>query len=83
MILYRNATGCISIIKTDGLWDEKTLREYFAHIHNLKPKMTKEAERVLCAAYMYHRHRPDRREERTTVRLMDSLVRFEYIDTCG
>lgn len=73
---FRSATGNLSILKTDGIWDEKTLREYFAHIHSFRPAMTKEAERVLCATYMYHRHRPERREERTTVRLMDSLVRY-------
>ncbi|XP_031784957.1 DNA helicase MCM9 [Nasonia vitripennis] len=71
-----NATGSLSILKTDGLWDEKTLREYFAHVHTMKPVMTKDAEKVLRATYFYHRHRPERREERTTVRLMDSLVRL-------
>ncbi|KAJ8683906.1 hypothetical protein QAD02_019698 [Eretmocerus hayati] len=71
-----SATGNLSILKTEGLWDEKTLREYFAHIHVFKPKMTKHAELVLRTAYMFHRHRPERREERTTVRLMDSLVRL-------
>ncbi|XP_014225691.1 DNA helicase MCM9-like [Trichogramma pretiosum] len=68
--------GDVSILNTDGLWDEKTLREYFAYVHHFKPAMTKEAERILCGAYMYHRHRDERREERTTVRLMDSLVRL-------
>ncbi|XP_058800942.1 DNA helicase MCM9-like isoform X2 [Phymastichus coffea] len=72
----QNATGTLSLLKTDGLWDEKTLREYFAHIHSLRPVMTKEAEKVLRATYLFHRQRKERKEERTTVRLMDSLVRL-------
>lgn len=52
------------------------MREYLAHIHSLQPLLTKEAEMVLRATYLYHRSHPDRREERTTVRLLDSLIRL-------
>lgn len=63
-------------LNVDGLWSEKTLQEYFVHISSLKPKMTSNAQKILTRAFMYHRSRPDRHEERTTVRLMDSLVRY-------
>ncbi|XP_043257619.1 DNA helicase MCM9-like [Colletes gigas] len=66
----------IELLKSEGLWKEDTLREYLAYIHSLHPVLTKEAEQVLRAAYLYHRSHPDRREERTTVRLLDSLIRL-------
>ncbi|XP_017893509.1 DNA helicase MCM9-like [Ceratina calcarata] len=66
----------LELLRTEGLWKEDTLREYLAHVHSLEPKLTKEAEMVLRATYLYHRSHPDRREERTTVRLLDSLMRL-------
>ncbi|OAD61088.1 DNA replication licensing factor MCM9 [Eufriesea mexicana] len=66
----------IELLKTECLWKEDTLREYLAYVHSLEPKLTKEAEMVLRATYLYHRSHPDRREERTTVRLLDSLIRL-------
>lgn len=58
------------------MWKEDTLREYLTYIHSLQPALTKEAETVLRATYLYHRSHPNRREERTTVRLLDSLIRL-------
>ncbi|XP_054009344.1 DNA helicase MCM9-like [Hylaeus anthracinus] len=66
----------IELLKSEGLWKEDSLREYLAYIHSLQPVLTKEAEAVLRATYLYHRSHPDRREERTTVRLLDSLIRL-------
>ncbi|KMQ93010.1 dna replication licensing factor mcm9 [Lasius niger] len=57
-----------------GLWMEETLCEYFAHVHTWKPVLTEEAKKILSAAYLYHRSDPYRRPERTTVRLLDSLI---------
>lgn len=65
----------IDLSKTDGLWKEDSLKEYFTYIHFFKPIITKEAEQVLSAAYLYHRSDPTRRAERRTVRLLDSLIR--------
>lgn len=42
----------------------------------MKPSLTVEAEKVISATYLYHRSNPSRRAERTTVRLLDSLVRL-------
>ncbi|XP_076180354.1 DNA helicase MCM9 [Ptiloglossa arizonensis] len=66
----------IELLKSEGLWKEDTLREYLAYIHSLQPILTKEAELVLRTIYLYHRSHPGRREERTTVRLLDSLIRL-------
>lgn len=59
-----------------GLWMEETLCEYFAHVRTWKPVLTEEAKKILSAAYLYHRSDPHRRPERTTVRLLDSLIRL-------
>ncbi|KAL6263429.1 hypothetical protein P5V15_006219 [Pogonomyrmex californicus] len=59
-----------------GLWSEETLCEYFAHVRALKPELTEEAKKILSATYLYHRSDPYRRSERTTVRLLDSLIRL-------
>ncbi|CAK9819692.1 DNA helicase MCM9 [Anthophora quadrimaculata] len=72
----KDSKSHIDLLRTEGLWKEDTLREYLAHVHSLQPKLSSEAERVLRATYLYHRSRPNRREERTTVRLLDSLIRM-------
>lgn len=58
-----------------GLWSEETLCEYFAHVRALKPMLTEEAKKILSATYLHHRSDPHRKPERTTVRLLDSLIR--------
>ncbi|XP_076240123.1 DNA helicase MCM9 [Calliopsis andreniformis] len=70
------STSHTELLKAEGLWKTDTLREYFAHIHSLEPQLTKEAELILRKVYMYHRSDSNRREERTTVRLLDSLIRL-------
>lgn len=59
-----------------GMWMEETLCEYFAHVRTFKPELTEEAKKILSASYLYHRSDPYRRPERTTVRLLDSLIRY-------
>ncbi|XP_012228856.1 DNA helicase MCM9-like isoform X2 [Linepithema humile] len=59
-----------------GLWMEETLCEYFAHVRTFKPELTEGAKKILSASYLYHRSDPYRRPERTTVRLLDSLIRL-------
>ncbi|XP_071564040.1 DNA helicase MCM9 isoform X1 [Temnothorax nylanderi] len=59
-----------------GLWSEETLCEYFAHVRALKPTLTEDAKKILSATYLHHRSDPYRKPERTTVRLLDSLIRL-------
>ncbi|KAK1122278.1 hypothetical protein K0M31_009501 [Melipona bicolor] len=75
-IVQTDSKSHIELLKSENLWKEDILREYLAHVHSLQPKLTKEAEMVLRTTYLYHRSHPDRREERTTVRLLDSLIRL-------
>lgn len=51
------------------------MRDYFAHVHTLRPVLSPEASEVLKATFRYHRLNPNRQAERTTVRLLDSLIR--------
>ncbi|XP_015126143.1 DNA helicase MCM9 [Diachasma alloeum] len=66
----------MELLKSDNLWDEESLREYFAYIHTLEPTLTEEADVILRATFLHHRKNPNRREERTTVRLLESLIRL-------
>ncbi|XP_066582930.1 DNA helicase MCM9-like [Prorops nasuta] len=74
--MLNESTKPMDFLKSEGIWKEESLREYFAHIHTLKPVLTKFAKKILSATYLYHRSNPDRRAERTTVRLLDSLIRL-------
>lgn len=66
-------------LNLSGLWREESLCEYFAHVRALKPVLTEEAKEILSATYLYHRSNLYRRPERTTVRLLDSLIRYKII----
>jgi hypothetical protein len=59
-----------------GLWREETLCEYFAHVRTLKPVITENSQKILSATYLYLRSDPHTRPERKTVRLLESLIRY-------
>lgn len=73
---YRYSETYMGPLNLTGLWREESLCEYFAHVRLLKPVLTEEAKKILSATYLYHRSNPGRRPERTTVRLLDSLIRY-------
>lgn len=72
---YRYSETFMGPLNLMGLWSEETLSEYFAHVRALKPVLTDEAKKILSATYLHHRSDPYRKPERTTVRLLDSLIR--------
>lgn len=65
----------LDLSELENLWSEETLRDYFGLLHTLKPVISPEASAVIRATYQYHRLNMNRRAERTTVRLLESLVR--------
>ncbi|XP_033209023.1 probable DNA helicase MCM9 isoform X3 [Belonocnema kinseyi] len=71
----RNPGADVELQKSN-LWKEDELREYLAHIHSIKPILTPEADQVLQAVFLQHRYDPERRDERKTMRMLESLVRL-------
>ncbi|XP_026476137.1 probable DNA helicase MCM9 [Ctenocephalides felis] len=57
-------------------WTVKMFKSYFEFIKNINPVMTEEAELILSAYYQYKRMSQYRDASRTTVRLLDSLIRL-------
>ncbi|KAJ8985625.1 hypothetical protein NQ317_015120 [Molorchus minor] len=69
--------GCnISKLTDSGLWSVEVLQSYFTIIRKLNPKLSENAERILSAYYHMQRRIDGRNKARTTVRLLESLVRL-------
>jgi DNA helicase MCM9 len=56
-------------------WTTKTLRAYISHVKNLKPELTVESKEVLIAYYKKQRQSDLQNSARTTIRLLESLIR--------
>ena len=52
------------------------MRAYIAYVKLLQPEMTREAEEILNAYYVRQRRTDVRGTARTTVRLLESLIRL-------
>ena len=57
-------------------WTFSRLRSYFSHIKQLKPVLTEKANRALSQYYYKQRQASDRNAARTTVRMLESLIRL-------
>lgn len=56
------------------------MQSYFSLIKGLKPTMTTEAHTILQRYYVYHRQKETRNASRTTVRMLDSVIRLSEGD---
>lgn len=58
-------------------WDIGRLRDYIAYVkHTFQPTMSKEAQLLLMRYYQIQRQSEERSQGRTTVRLLESLLRL-------
>ena len=61
----------------DEKWEMFRLRDYIAYVkHAFQPVMSKEAQLVLMRYYQMQRQSEERSQGRTTVRLLESLMRL-------
>ncbi|KAH0548872.1 DNA helicase MCM9-like [Cotesia glomerata] len=72
----RSAKNPMVLLKSENLWKNESLREYFAYVHSFDPVISPEADQILRAVFLYLRSDASRYEDRTTVRLFDSLLRL-------
>lgn len=57
------------------LWSFERMKSYFSIIKNLKPALTPAANQVLSKYYYAQRQADDRNAARTTVRMLESMIR--------
>ena len=58
------------------LWSLEQMQAYFGIIRQLNPTLSSEADQVLRAYYRSHRQSDSRNAARTTIRLLESLIRL-------
>ncbi|XP_043818265.1 LOW QUALITY PROTEIN: DNA helicase MCM9 [Dromiciops gliroides] len=66
--------GCPS--KSKNLWSMEKMKTYFCLIRNLQPKLSDVSNQVLLRYYQMQRQSDCRNAARTTIRLLESLIRL-------
>uniref|UniRef100_A0A8C4Q7G8 DNA helicase MCM9 n=1 Tax=Eptatretus burgeri TaxID=7764 RepID=A0A8C4Q7G8_EPTBU len=71
-ILEQKASPC----KSGDLWSMEKMQAYFCATRALQPCLSPAADRVLSRYYQYHRRSNGRNAARTTLRMLESLIRL-------
>ncbi|XP_065537062.1 DNA helicase MCM9 isoform X1 [Lathamus discolor] len=66
--------GCPS--KSEKLWSMEKMKTYFCLIKNIQPKLSGESNLILVRYYQMQRQSDCRNAARTTIRLLESLIRL-------
>jgi DNA helicase MCM9 len=69
--------GGVAVGQEEGtVWGVEKMRGYLSYVKRLKPAMSSDANRVLSQYYQLQRQAAGRSAARTTIRLLESLVRL-------
>ena len=70
--------GATSSTCSPDTWSFDKMKTYFSLIKNLKPTLTPAANRILSQYYYAQRQANDRNAARTTVRMLESMIRYHF-----
>uniref|UniRef100_A0A0A9F236 Probable DNA helicase MCM9 n=1 Tax=Arundo donax TaxID=35708 RepID=A0A0A9F236_ARUDO len=72
----KDETNDVKTNVSEKKWTLPMLRRYIHYVKEFKPVLTKEAERVISSYYQLQRRSGTHNAARTTVRLLESLIRL-------